>query len=56
MPLGKAGKGFTHLRLLVVPLGKAGKGFTHLGVVDRWSATPQRARCSALMGFFVIGG
>ena len=30
--------------LLVVPLGKALSGFPHLGVVDRWLATPKRAR------------
>ena len=31
--------------LLVVPLGKTLiKGFPHLGVVDRWLATPKRAR------------
>ena len=31
-------------RLLVVPLGKAHSGISHLGVVDRWPATPKRAR------------
>ena len=30
--------------LLVVPLGKALSGIPHLGVVDRWLATPKRAR------------
>ena len=30
--------------LLVVPLGKALSGIFHLGVVDRWLATPKRAR------------
>ena len=30
--------------LLVVPLGKALGGIPHLGVVDRWPATPKRAR------------
>ena len=31
--------------LLVVPLGKAlGAGLPHLGVVDKWMATPKRAR------------
>ena len=30
--------------LLVVPLGKALSGITHLGVVERWPATPKRAR------------
>ena len=31
--------------LLVVPLGTAYlAGFSHLGVVDRWLATPKRAR------------
>ena len=26
-------------------------GFPHLGVVDRWPATPKRARCSDLIAF-----
>ena len=30
--------------LLVVPLGKALNGIPHLSVVDRWPATPKRAR------------
>ena len=30
--------------LLVVPLGRAFSGIPHLGVVDRWLATPKRAR------------
>ena len=30
--------------LLVVPLGKTLSGISHLGVVDRWLATPKRAR------------
>ena len=30
--------------LLVVPLGKALSGIPRLGVVDRWPATPKRAR------------
>ena len=30
--------------LLVVPLGQALSGIPHLGVVDRWPATPKRAR------------
>ena len=41
--------------LLVVPLGKALNGIPHLGVVDRWPATPKRAR-TALRRFLVIGG
>ena len=39
---------------LVVLLGKALNGITHLGVVDRWSATPKRARI-APRRFFMIG-
>ena len=30
--------------LLVVPLGKTLSGFPYLDVVDRWPATPKRAR------------
>ena len=30
--------------ILVVPLGKTLSGIPHLGVVDRWPATPKRAR------------
>ena len=30
--------------LLVVPLGKTLNGIPHLGAVDRWLATPKRAR------------
>ena len=30
--------------LLVVPLEEHLAGFPHLGVVDRWLATPKRAR------------
>ena len=41
--------------LLVVPLGKALNGIPHLSVVDRWPATPKRAR-TALRRFLVIGG
>ena len=38
--------------LLVVPLWEGHlAGFPHLGVVDRWLATPKRARYSALNGF-----
>ena len=37
-------------RLLVV-LGKALSGIPHLGEVDRWPATPERARYSALIAF-----
>ena len=29
---------------LLVPLGKALSGIPHLGVVERWMATPKRAR------------
>ena len=29
---------------LVVPLGKALSGIPHLSVVDKWLATPKRAR------------
>ena len=32
------------LPVLVVPLEKALSGIPHLGVVDRWPATPKRAR------------
>ena len=41
---------------LVVLLGKALNGIKlpHLGVVDRWSATPKRARI-APRRFFMIG-
>ena len=41
--------------LLVVPLRKALNGIPHLSVVDRWPATPKRAR-TALRRFLVIGG
>ena len=41
--------------LLVVPLGKALSGIPHLDVVDRWLATPKRARI-AHDRFLVIGG
>ena len=37
--------------LLVVPLGKALRGIPHLRVVDRWPATPKRARYGALIAF-----
>ena len=34
------------VNLHVVPLGKALCGIPYLGVVDRWPATPKRARYS----------
>ena len=37
--------------LLVVPLVKALSEISHLSVVDRWPATPKRARCSSLIAF-----
>ena len=37
--------------LLVVSLEKALNGIPHLGMVDRWSATPERARYNALIAF-----
>ena len=37
--------------LLVVPLGKHLAGFPHLREIDRWLATPKRARYSALIAF-----
>ena len=45
--------------LLVVFLGKTLGEVLHLGVVDRWPATPKRARYSALIAliaFLVTGG
>ena len=41
--------------LLVVLLGKALSGIPHLSVVDKWPATPKRAR-TAPRRFLVIGG
>ena len=37
--------------LLIGPLGKTLGGIPHVGVVDRWLATPRRARYSALIAF-----
>ena len=34
--------------LLVVPLGKAPSGIPQLGVVNRWPATPEQVRFTAL--------
>ena len=36
---------------LLVPLGKALNGNPHHRVVERWPATPERARYSALIAF-----
>ena len=37
--------------LLIVPKGKALNEFPHLRVVDRWTATPKRARYIPLIAF-----
>ena len=44
------------MSLFVAPFGKALSGIPHLREVDRWPATPMRARYSAVIVFMVIGG